>query len=286
MAVAKSYENYQLIGEPYDKNGRKYVRVRGDCKRCGGSGHYSMNAMGDTTCYRCGGSGHENMEVRWYTESQRAALDRAAEKRAAAKAVKAEERRIKFSPKNAFGFGPEEYITLYKGDETVIKDFFLSFTIDEEGHRAAWYNVFFRWFTPSKITFDKELPEGIIPVKLTWDEIKDKNDPEGLQTIDNKAIADYVSTLLDEPSNSEWQGEKGDWLELDVTIKKNIFLTSNYGDSHMHIMEDDNENVYVWNTASKNLEEGYRTHMRMKVKDHSEYKGVKQTVVYYCKEKK
>ena len=57
MAVAKSYENMQVVGEPFEHDGKMYVRVSGPCKRCGGSGHYSMNAQGDTTCYRCGGSG-------------------------------------------------------------------------------------------------------------------------------------------------------------------------------------------------------------------------------------
>ena len=285
MAVAKSYENYKFIGEPYERDGKMYVIVKGNCKRCDGSGHYSMNASGDTTCYRCGGSGIEKMEVRWYTDKQRAQLDRAAEHRAAAKAVKVEERRIRFSPKNAFGFGTDEYITLYKGDENKIKDFFLSFTIDEEGHRAAWYNNIFHWFTPSKITFDKELPEGITPIKLTWDEVKDKDDPEGLQAKCNEFIAKYVGGLLFDQSKSEYQGEKNEWLEKVVTIKKNITLDGRYGLSHMHIMEDEEGNEYVWTTASKDIEERTVLNMRMKVKDHQEYRNIKQTVVYYCKVK-
>lgn len=288
MAVAKSYENYQIIGEPFDREGKKYVRVRGNCKRCDGSGHYSMNASGNTTCYRCGGSGHENMEVRWYTDKERAALDRAAERRAEIKAIKAEERRIKFSPKNAYGFGEEGYITLYKGKEKDIKEYFLSFTIDEQGHRAAWYNNLFRWFTPSHIVITAELPENITPVRLTWEEVMDENDPEGLQIKDDATVISYVNSLLYDPADNKsvWQGEKNEWLEHDVTITKNILLTGVYGESHLHIMEDDDGNVYTWTTASKNIAEGTKLHMRMKVKDHTEYKGVKQTVVYYCKEKK
>ena len=109
MAVAKSYEKMTIVGEPYEVDKKMYVRVVGPCKRCGGSGHYSMNAQGDTTCYRCNGSGKENMEVRWYTESQRAALDRAAEKRAEKKKIEAEERAIKFKARNAFGFGKASF---------------------------------------------------------------------------------------------------------------------------------------------------------------------------------
>ena len=60
-------------------------------------------------------------------------------------------------------------------------------------------------------------------------------------------------------------------------------MDSQFGISHMHIMLDADGNEYVWTTASKSLEEGSTVHMRMKVKDHKEYKGVKQTIVYYCK---
>ena len=102
---------------------------------------------------------------------------------------------------------------------------------------------------------------------------------------DHAIVRKYVYTLIHGVSKSEYQGEKDTWLEKDVTIKKNIALNSQYGDSHMHIMEDADENVYVWTTASKNLEVGSTVHMKMKVKEHKEYDGVKQTVVYYCKVK-
>ena len=122
MAVAKSYEKMKVVGEPFDFNGKKWVKVIGPCKRCGGSGHYSMNASGDTTCYRCGGSGKESMEVRWYTDAQRASMDKAAEKRAAALQIKNAERAKRFAARNAFGFGDEGYITILSGDKTVINE--------------------------------------------------------------------------------------------------------------------------------------------------------------------
>ena len=92
MAVAKSYENMEIISEPFLKEGRKYVRVKGACSRCGGSGHYAYNPMDGTRCFRCLGSGKEVHEVRWYTDKERAMLDKAAERRAEAKAKKVQER--------------------------------------------------------------------------------------------------------------------------------------------------------------------------------------------------
>ena len=279
MAVAKSYENMEIIGEPFEANGRMYVRVRGNCKRCGGSGHYSMNAQGDSTCYRCHGSGKEDMEVRWYTDKQREALDRAAEKRAAAKAVKVEERRVKFAARNAFGFGEAGFITLFKGDSTILNDW-----AHETNPCRARFNLLFGWFCPSKLEI-VNLPAEITPVVLKWEDVRNPDDPEDLTMRDEAEVRKLIHELLDDLSKSEYQGEVGDWLEREVTIKKNVPVDGRFGESRVHIMEDADGNEYVWITASKNLEAGFKCVMRMKVKEHKEYNDVKQTVVYYCKMK-
>lgn len=277
MAVAKSYENMKIMGEPYSVDNKMYVMVQGPCKRCGGSGHYSMNASGDTTCYRCHGIGKENMEVRWYTDKQREALDRAAEKRQAAAKVKQEERRVKFAARNAFGFGPAGFITLIWGDNDGIQEWRAELPM-----HTVLYNNVFGWYIPSEKTPDL-IPERFSSKRLDWTEIRDENDSEDLSMKEHEVVRTYVRNIERGISKSEYQGEKDEWLEKDVTIKKNISLDNQYGNSHMHIMEDADENVYVWTTASKSLEVGTTIRMRMKVKDHKEYDGVKQTVVYYCK---
>lgn len=274
MAVAKSYENMQVVGEPFEHDGKMYVRVSGPCKRCGGSGHYSMNAQGDTTCYRCGGSGKENMEVRWYTDKERAAQDRAAEKRAEKKKVEAEKRAVRFKARNAFGFGEAGYITLVIGEHDVIQSW-----RDKLPEHTVWYNEIFHWFIPSDRT-PVEIPSNLKTIKLDWDSIK-IND---LEMRPRKEVEEYVSSLVYEPSKSTYQGEVGTWLIKDVVIKSNIELDSRFGLSHMHVMEDEDGNVYVWTTASKNIAAGTALHMKMKVKEHKEYKGTQQTIVFYCKE--
>ena len=274
MAVAKSYENMQVVGEPFEHDGKMYVRVSGPCKRCGGSGHYSMNAQGDTTCYRCNGSGKENMEVRWYTDKERAAQDRTAEKRAEKKKIEAEKRAVRFKARNAFGFGEAGYITLVIGEHDVIQSW-------REGlpEHTVWYNEIFHWFIPSDRTPVK-IPSNIKTIKLDWDSIK----IDDLEMRPRKEVEEYVSSLIYEPSKSTYQGEVGTWLIKDVVIKSNIELDSRFGLSHMHVMEDEDGNVYVWTTASKNIATGTVLHMKMKVKEHKEYKGTQQTIVFYCKE--
>lgn len=283
MAVAKSYENMQQIGEPFMDEGKMFVKMFGKCPRCGGSGHYSYNQIDGTKCYGCMGSGKKTITVRWYTDAERARMDRAAEKRAEEKAAKAEAARIKHASKNMFGFGEAGYITLYKGDAEVISNYFKSFTIDEAGHRAAWFNLTFKWYTPSKMDVPEDLPEGVEAIQLNWDEVKDPDDPEGLAMKDNDFVTAYVNSLIAIPSVSEYQGQVGEWLVKDVTIKKNMRFENRYGTTHMHIMEDADRNVYVWNSSSKDIGEGKTVTMRMKVKEHKEYNGTKQTVVWYCR---
>ena len=72
MAVAKSYERYPIVSDVFLKEGRKYVKVRETCGRCGGSGIWAWGPYGGT-CFACQGAGYRTLEVRWYTDKERAA---------------------------------------------------------------------------------------------------------------------------------------------------------------------------------------------------------------------
>ena len=119
---------------------------------------------------------------------------------------------------------------------------------------------------------------------MTWDEVKDPEDAEELAIRDHAYVEEYVRSLIAEPSKSKYQGEIGSWITKTVTVTRNI-LMPRFG-SHMHILVDEDENVYLWTTASKDVAEGTTLNLRMKVKDHQMYNGTEQTVVYYCKEAK
>lgn len=98
---------------------------------------------------------------------------------------------------------------------------------------------------------------------------------------------------------SEYIGNIGDKLELDVKLIGRHKYTTHftyYGESnYIYTMEDANGNVLVWKTTSLldfAIKDGkeidfIRTGdlMRIKgtVKEHSEYKGAKQTVLARCK---
>ena len=278
MAVAKSYEDFKIVGEPFDKDGKPYVKVVGPCPRCGGSGHYSYNQMDGTRCYGCNGRGLTSQIVRWYTDKERAAQDRAAERRKAATEIKKEQRRVQFAARNAFGLGKDGFITILVGDYDTINTY-----VHEDATGKARYANMFGWYFPSEEKVEN-VPDTVKTIRIEWDAVRDENDPKSLTMKDNDFVKKYIRSLTSEPSNSTFQGTIGEWLEKTVTVKKNITLDGRYGTSHMHIMEDEVGNVYVWTTASKSKKANDTITLRMKVKDHKEYEGVQQTVVYYCKE--
>ena len=70
-----------------------------------------------------------------------------------------------------------------------------------------------------------------------------------------------------------------------MTVVKNITLEGYYGINHMHIMEDEDGNTFVWTTAARNWEEESEHTIIGTVKDHRTYKNVKQTILTRCKEK-
>ena len=55
MSVAKSYEKYEILRGPYEKDKRFYVEVEYKC-------------CSKKTCQKCGGKGFYPKEVRWYND--------------------------------------------------------------------------------------------------------------------------------------------------------------------------------------------------------------------------
>ena len=126
------------------------------------------------------------------------------------------------------------------------------------------------------------MPLDVTPIRLDWSAVGADN--ENLKNDDLVRAA--VEALICEPSVSEYQGAVGDKLELEVTVVKAVSLNGYYGPSTMHIMEDADQNVYVWTTAAKSWSEGTVHQIRGTVKDHKTYKNTKQTVLTRCTELK
>lgn len=202
-------------------------------------------------------------DVRWYTEAQYAALYHIAAQAAQS---------TTFNARTAFGFGEAGYITIYKGNpEALYKRL--------HGSKEAWFNNIFTWYTTAEMPIPQDLPKGTTPIRLDWNAVSKED-----KYIGNDNATDIVQTLLFIPSNSRFQGKEGLRLSLEVTVTKAIPLTGTFGESTMHIMEDDNENVYVWATAAKCWKIGSRHKIAGTVKEHREYRKTQQTVLTRCRE--
>lgn len=269
MAVAKSYEKYPIVKEPFKSEGKMYVTIQAPCSRCGGSGSYSYNQIDGSLCYGCMGKKYKLMNVRWYSDVERANMDRAAE----ARRTKIEEERaakIAYRKGPMFnGFGDENgSIVVFGGD---------TYTHREELRSAGCrYNDGFGWYAPAGIKV--ETPEGCYAKTIAWSEVSKDN--AILTIFELKAIVDK---LFRAESRSAYQGSEGEKLTVNVMVKRNIELDGYYGISHMHIFEDIEGNVYVWTTAAKNISEGLNVKLTGTVKEHKEYNGTPQTVLTRCK---
>lgn len=180
-----------------------------------------------------------------------------------------------FNARHAFGFDEKGYITIYKGDPELIKRWV------ENDHTNIWYNLTFQYYTPSKFPTPKVL-NGIEPIQLKWEDVMDHDD----RMRPHEEITKMVNNLISVRTSSyagTYQGEEGNWLEKEVTVRENFVRKDHFGEKHTHFMCDAEGNTYVWETGAKNLEVGMAVKLKMKVKAHKEINGEKCTVVWYCK---
>lgn len=198
-------------------------------------------------------------KVRWYTEAEFAKMYPEAVTKPVGK-----------TQKELFGF-VNNVITIYCG------------YIDDEDNEyfklsPARYNRWFGWFTTDPL---EDIPEGIEPVALQWDLVG--NADGSLKTDAEVQIA--IDNLRYPPTDSEFQGEIGDKLDLYVTIERIIPVESIYGASNIFKMYDDCGNTFIWSTATKrDWVCGAQYHIVGTVKDHKIYRNDKETVLTRCKE--
>ena len=241
MPVARTYEKYEQLDEPFVESGKMYVHVKGP---------------------------HGSKKVRWYTDAERARMDKAAGVTPKPKDI------MNFNAKHAFGFDELGYITIYKGDVDEIEKW------ADSHHECVRRNLTFGIYTPSRLTI-KDLPATITPVRLKWDDISDGD--TRMKPHDDVAQIVNKMTIDVKVSKSIFQGNKDNWIERVVTIKSNKVVASRFGEQHVHTMLDADENVYIWETSTRDIPVGSTVRMKMKVKDHKTLKGVQTTIVYYCK---
>jgi hypothetical protein len=89
-----------------------------------------------------------------------------------------------------------------------------------------------------------------------------------------------------ESSTSTHVGNVGDKIKFEGTLKKSRPFETAFGTMVIHNFTDNSGNVYVWKTGPTDLEDGKIYSVKASIKDHSEYNGVKQTIITRAKAEK
>lgn len=281
--TSKTYQNWERIGSPFDKNGKLYQKVKCKCDRCT-NGIYAIGVENGQIkphpayggiCLKCGGTGFLTKEVRLYTEKEFETMKRNA---AAAKERKETARRKEmeenFAKKKAewlksHGFNENGVAYLVKGETYSIKD-----ELKAEGYI----------FDPVLLWHRSTPMEDNIPIKA--EEVLEFSAwGEGHYLTEAK---EKIKNLVNPPSasNSTWlKTEVGDhFKDLVVTFVKKGSYSGTYGLTNIYTFKTEDEKELVWFTATnQNIELGDNIFLSGKVKEKKEFRGIKQTVVTRCR---
>lgn len=72
--------------------------------------------------------------------------------------------------------------------------------------------------------------------------------------------------------------------EIEVTVKNTIYIDTQWGGKMIYILEDKEGHIFKWSTTNFDYNVGDYIRMKATVKDHTEYKGWKQTEITRPKE--
>ena len=243
--VAKSYQDWKRECEPFEANGKMYITMR--------------KPTGATK------------NVRAYTEAEYFKMypaDAPIKQNGST-----EPSATKHQVKNVLGF-QDGYIWIFKGDLENAEYWF-------ERTPECRYSIKFGWYIVSTETVPFDIPCCITSIKLPWESVGNEDGTLKSDAIIKSAIEKLI---YDEPSSSEFVGNIGERIEINVEVIQAIHLEQDhYGNKKiLHIFQDDLLNEYVWITQAKTLIVGDRLKIRGTVKEHKIYRNKKQTILTRC----
>lgn len=255
-----------------DRNGTRYFWDN-TCPRCGGTGHlHGYEYVQGGICFKCEGSGvvEKPRTIKVYTEAHGAKLKAGREARAQQKEVerleKARASRGEWLCKLGFGSENGEWVLyMVKGNTYSIKD--------ELKALGCKFQPSIGWYSAQPL-------DGYECQRFIEDQVVDKSQEYSIVWKDKSEIEAQKEY---EPSASEWVGEVGERIERVFHFDKLVWRGAGVAGktSYMWLMSDEDGNAYKWSTSCY-YEEGDAVKLRATIKDHSEYKGTKQTVVTRC----
>ena len=280
--VADSYKGFQLVGEPfYNKSGKLASMAECKCDRCHKGVYVCRVENGQPVphpayggvCLKCGGSGIIRKEVRLYTESEYNSMQKAKDR---AREKKDEEMRAAASEKQKLwlkqhGFNEEGVTYIVKGETYSIKE-----QLKADGFR---FDSILMWH-------QSEVPAGYEDKVVSFNcnnliEFSAWGDGHFIESA-QKIVREAVQPEEEQP-NSEWlEGEK--FSDLLVTFTKKSGFSGRFGWTNVFTFQTEEENVLTWFTSTEpEIKLGDSFFLSGKIKNRTEYKGLKQTVVTRCR---
>lgn len=281
--MAPSYKDYESVGSPFFKNGKMYTKAKMICPRCNGLGIIVARVENNVPipipvdqgiCYQCRGNKFISKEVRLYTVEEAEKM----EKRNEAARIKREQEReakmkAEYAQKKAkwiedHGFSNEGVTYVITGD---------SYSIKDELKAAGFiFDYTLKWH---KAEVPTEYADRVKEIKMD-DIIEFSAWGEGHY---KTGAANYIEKMLvenSEDASSAWIGTKGDKIDVDVTFVSKRGYQSKYGYSNVYTFRTAEGNLLTWfSTVEVKKEIGEKFNLVATIKDHSEYKGIKSTVI-------
>lgn len=260
--------------KPYkvDRNGTQYFSST-VCRKCGGTGYLNgYEHIDGARCWKCGATGREKPYT-WkvYTREYAAKLAEKRRQRAIAKAPEANRQFFK-----QIGFDDSGRAWVVIGNTFDIKDALKT--------AGAKFDISIGWH------FD-HAANGFNCFEISIADVGEKTDLETWGYKDFSEIGEFIDAKQAEhapKTASEYIGNIGDVIVAEVKlVSVHTFEThfTYYGETnYIFKFADILGNTIVWKTASyQDIEEGKTYKIKGRVKEHSEYKGDKQTVLMRCK---
>ena len=288
--VAPSYQNATIV-KVDSVNKKAYIKET--CDRCGGRGIVAARVengkivpipVDGGICYKCGGAGFISKWVKAYTDKEYDAYLNSREKARQKRQQAAEDKKQslidnseanKLALLEEFGYDTKNpTIYMIVGNTYSIKD--------DLKAKGCHFEKILGWYCSHPI----DVPEEFYVATVAFDDIFDWNPYTKRFSIKEGAskVAEAAQISVLPESKSEYIGEVKDRLrDMKVTLTGARTMDGYYGTTTIYTF-DFNDNILVWMTStSQDIEVGDEVLLTGTVKQHKEFRGVKQTQLSRCK---
>lgn len=170
--------------------------------------------------------------------------------------------------KEVLGF-EADFITLIIGNTVPFTDWLHSI--------GARYHKIFQWYLPSLAEIPEIIPEGLSLKRITWAQVA-----SGKYLKPDVELYELMRQIKFGHPKSQFVGKVGDRITLPLTVEKVITATTKYGETHVHIFKDTDENIFQWTTGTRLLDEHQTYQITGTLKTHEVYKGENRNILTRC----